>query len=222
MRFKSLKGSPEGKIPRGQYLLAVINIVIIVSCHIKTYSSGYFQQVIAEHLSVEEVAGIKEGFDKMDTSNKGKINIDELRVGLHKLGHQIPDTDLQILMEAVSSYQNSLFPLSLFEYIEVILRLHSLIQGDINKDGYLDCGEFVAISVHLKKMGDDEVHLKKAFDFFDLNQSGFIEIEELRVTLADEIEGNCEEVINAIINDVDTDKVSNISSFNISFFWSVE
>lgn len=39
----------------------------------------------------------------MDTSNKGKINIDELRVGLHKLGHQIADTDLQILMEAVSS-----------------------------------------------------------------------------------------------------------------------
>ena len=39
----------------------------------------------------------------MDTNNKGKINIDELRVGLNKLGHQIPDADLQILMEAVSS-----------------------------------------------------------------------------------------------------------------------
>lgn len=60
------------------------------------------KQVIAEHLSVEEVAGIKEGFEKMDTGNKGKINIDELRVGLHKLGHQIADADLQILMEAVS------------------------------------------------------------------------------------------------------------------------
>lgn len=60
-------------------------------------------QVIAEHLSVEEVAGIKEGFQLMDTSNKGKINIDELRVGLHKLGHQVTDNDLQILMEAVST-----------------------------------------------------------------------------------------------------------------------
>lgn len=58
--------------------------------------------MIAEHLSVEEVAGIKEGFQLMDTTNKGKINIDELRVGLHKLGHQIPDSDLHILMEAVS------------------------------------------------------------------------------------------------------------------------
>lgn len=58
--------------------------------------------MIAEHLSVEEVAGIKEGFQLMDTGNKGKINIDELRVGLIKLGHQIADADVQILMEAVS------------------------------------------------------------------------------------------------------------------------
>lgn len=52
---------------------------------------------------MEEVAGIQEGFKIMDTSNKGKINIDELKIGLHKLGHQIPDTDLHILMEAVST-----------------------------------------------------------------------------------------------------------------------
>lgn len=60
--------------------------------------------MIAEHLSTEEVAGIKEGFDVMDTGNNGKINIDELRVGLHKLGHQIPDGDVKILMEAVSIF----------------------------------------------------------------------------------------------------------------------
>lgn len=38
----------------------------------------------------------------MDTSNRGRINMEELRAGLHKLGHQIPDADVQILMEAVS------------------------------------------------------------------------------------------------------------------------
>lgn len=58
--------------------------------------------MIAEHLSDEEVAGIKEGFKVMDINNKGKINIDELRVGLHKIGQQIADADLQILMDAVS------------------------------------------------------------------------------------------------------------------------
>ncbi|XP_061365111.1 uncharacterized protein LOC133308501 [Gastrolobium bilobum] len=36
-------------------------------------------------------------------------------------------------------------------------------------------------------MGNDE-HLHKAFQFFDQNQSGYIEIEELRNALADEVE----------------------------------
>lgn len=80
-------------------------------------------------------------------------------------------------------------------------------QGDIDGDGYLDYGEFVAISVHLRKMGNDD-HLHKAFQFFDQNKSGYIEIEELRDALADEVDTNGEEVINAIIQDVDTDKVS--------------
>lgn len=59
--------------------------------------------MIAEHLSVEEVARIKEGFQLMDTGNKGKIDINELRAGLVKLGHPMPDADLQILMDAVST-----------------------------------------------------------------------------------------------------------------------
>ena len=60
-------------------------------------------QVIAEHLSVEEVAGIKEGFALMDTGKKGKLDFTELKVGLHKLGHHISDADVRILMEAVST-----------------------------------------------------------------------------------------------------------------------
>ncbi|XP_073156863.1 calcium-dependent protein kinase 32-like [Henckelia pumila] len=141
-------------------------------------------RVIAEHLSVEEVAGIVEGFQLMDTDNKGKIDIDELRVGLHKLGHHIPDSDLHILMEA----------------------------GDVDKDGYLNCGEFVAISVHLRKMGNDE-HIHKAFEFFDTDKSGYIEMEELRDAFAEEAEteATSEEVIIAIMQDVDTDKDGRIS-----------
>lgn len=77
----------------------------------------------------------------------------------------------------------------------------------MDKDGFLDYGEFVAISVHLRKMGNDD-HLRKAFDFFDKNETGYIEIDELRLALTDEAEAMSEEVINAIIHDVDTDKVS--------------
>lgn len=59
-------------------------------------------QVVAEHLSIEEVADIKNMFEKMDINKKGRITLEELKSGLHKLGHQIPDADVQILMNAVS------------------------------------------------------------------------------------------------------------------------
>lgn len=141
-------------------------------------------RVIAEHLSVEEVAGIKEAFDSMDVNKRGKINLEELRVGLHKLGHQVPDADLHILMEA----------------------------ADVDGDGTLNYGEFVAVSVHLRKMANDE-HLHKAFAFFDRNDSGYIEIEELRNALSEDEDSDAksEDIISAIMHDVDTDKDGRIS-----------
>ncbi|KAK6937143.1 Protein kinase domain [Dillenia turbinata] len=83
-------------------------------------------------------------------------------------------------------------------------------QADVDGDGALNYGEFVAVSVHLKKMGNDE-HLRKAFEFFDQNKSGYIEIEELRHTLDDEVDISIEEIISAIMHDVDTDKDGRIS-----------
>lgn len=52
---------------------------------------------------MEEVAGIKEMFQMMDTSNTGNITLEELKVGLKKIGQQVPDPDVQILMDAVST-----------------------------------------------------------------------------------------------------------------------
>ncbi|KAL3828195.1 hypothetical protein ACJIZ3_016997 [Penstemon smallii] len=139
-------------------------------------------RVIAEHLSSEEVAGIKEAFDTMDSGKRGKVNLEEFKIGLQNLGHHIADPDLQILMEA----------------------------ADADGDGSLNYGEFVAVSVHLKKMANDE-HLHKAFTFFDKNGSGYIEIEELRDALSDEDDANSEEVISAIMHDVDADQDGRIS-----------
>ncbi|KAG0464312.1 hypothetical protein HPP92_020381 [Vanilla planifolia] len=91
-----------------------------------------------------------------------------------------------------------------------IVFTHIRVVADVDGDGTLEYGEFVALSVHLKKMGNDE-HLHKAFNFFDQNKSGFIEIGELSEALADDLGPNHEEVINAIIRDVDTDKDGKIS-----------
>jgi calcium-dependent protein kinase len=83
------------------------------------------------------------------------------------------------------------------------------LQADVDKNGTLDYGEFVAVSIHVRKIGNDE-HIQKAFLYFDQNNSGYIEIEELREALANELDGNDDDIINGIIRDVDTDKVSKI------------
>ena len=59
-------------------------------------------RVVATHLSVEEVSGMKEMFEAMDLNNDGAVSFEELKIGLRKFGHHISDTDVKILMEAVS------------------------------------------------------------------------------------------------------------------------
>nr|XP_043627929.1 calcium-dependent protein kinase 7-like [Erigeron canadensis] len=140
-------------------------------------------RVIAELLSVEEVAGIKERFDLMDMDKKGKISIEQLRSGLQKLGQLINDADLQVILETV----------------------------DPDEDGTIDYAQFVAVGVHLHRIVNDE-HLHKAFACFDQNHDGYIEVDELRNALSDDenIDG-IDDVINAIMHEVDTDKDGRIS-----------
>ncbi|KAK9190531.1 hypothetical protein WN943_019138 [Citrus x changshan-huyou] len=93
-------------------------------------------------------------------------------------------------------------------YVDSILESQGIIVKVVGESVILCVLNVVAVViVHLKKMANDE-HLHKAFSFFDRNQSGFIEIKELRNALNDEVDTSSEDVINAIMHDVDTDKVS--------------
>lgn len=38
----------------------------------------------------------------MDTNKRGKISLTELKDGLQKLGQQLPDSKIQVLMDSVS------------------------------------------------------------------------------------------------------------------------
>lgn len=79
-------------------------------------------------------------------------------------------------------------------------------QADVDGNGVLDYGEFVAVTIHLQRMENDE-HFRRAFMFFDKNESGFIELDELREALADEAGETDSDVLNEIMREVDTDKV---------------
>ena len=59
-------------------------------------------QVIAENLSEDEIAGLKEMFKMIDTDNSGTITFEELKVGLKKVGANLQESEIQALMQAVS------------------------------------------------------------------------------------------------------------------------
>ncbi|PON86064.1 Serine/threonine protein kinase [Trema orientale] len=139
-------------------------------------------RVIAEHLSVEEVEVIKDMFALMDTDKDGKVTFEELKTGLRKVGSQLAEPEIKMLMEV----------------------------ADVDGNGVLDYGEFVAVTIHLQRMENDE-HFRRAFMFFDKDGSGYIELNELREALADESGETDSMVLNEIMREVDTDKDGRIS-----------
>jgi calcium-dependent protein kinase len=89
---------------------------------------------------------------------------------------------------------------------------------DTNGRGALDYGEYLAVSLHLQRMANDE-HLRRAFLFFDKDGNGFIEPEELREALVDDGAADSMEVVNDILQEVDTDKVIILSYLIEPLFW---
>ncbi|XP_074565936.1 calcium-dependent protein kinase 26-like [Curcuma longa] len=108
-------------------------------------------RVIAESLSEEEIAGLREMFTAMDTDNSGAITFDELKAGLRKYGSTMKDTEIRDLMEA----------------------------ADVDNSGTIDYGEFIAATIHLNKLEREE-HLMAAFSYFDKDGSGYITVDELQ------------------------------------------
>ncbi|TVU16027.1 hypothetical protein EJB05_39574, partial [Eragrostis curvula] len=108
-------------------------------------------RVIAESLSEEEIAGLKEMFQTMDTDNSGAITYDELKAGLKKYGSTLKDTEIRDLMDA----------------------------ADIDNSGTIDYIEFIAATLHLNKLEREE-HLVAAFSYFDKDGSGYITVDELQ------------------------------------------
>ncbi|CAN6317209.1 unnamed protein product [Urochloa humidicola] len=139
-------------------------------------------RVIAEHLSVEEVEVIRDMFALMDVDGDGRVTLQELKAGLKKVGSKLAEPEMELLMEA----------------------------ADVNGNGYLDYGEFVAITIHLQRLSND-AHLRTAFLFFDKDSSGYIERAELADALADESGHTDEAALNNVLREVDTDKDGRIS-----------
>ncbi|XP_050379584.1 calcium-dependent protein kinase 20 [Argentina anserina] len=108
-------------------------------------------RVIAESLSEEEIAGLKEMFKMIDTDNSGHITLEELKNGLERVGADLKDSEITWLMQS----------------------------ADVDNSGTIDYGEFIAAMLHLNKVQKED-HLFAAFSYFDKDGSGYITRDELQ------------------------------------------
>ncbi|KAM0019605.1 putative protein kinase CAMK-CDPK family [Helianthus debilis subsp. tardiflorus] len=139
-------------------------------------------KVIAQNLeSTEEIKGLKQMFNNMDTDGSGSITYEELKTGLSKLGSRLAEGEIQQLMEA----------------------------ADVDKNGTIDYIEFITATMHRHKL-DREENLHRAFRFFDKDDSGYITRDELRHAMTEYGMGD-EATINEVLDDVDTDKDGKIN-----------
>lgn len=108
-------------------------------------------RVIAESLSEEEIAGLKEMFKMIDVDNSGHITLEELKKGLSRVGANLKDSEIENLMQA----------------------------ADFDNSGTIDYREFVAAMLHLNKVQKED-HIYAAFSYFDKDGSGSITRDELQ------------------------------------------
>ncbi|CAL0319783.1 unnamed protein product [Lupinus luteus] len=113
-------------------------------------------RVIAERLSEEEIAGLKELFKMIDTDKSGTITFDELKDGLKRVGAELLESEIKDLMDAT----------------------------DIDNSGTIDYGEFTAAMLHLNKLEREE-NLMLVFSHFDKDGSGYITIDKIQQACKD-------------------------------------
>jgi calcium-dependent protein kinase len=108
-------------------------------------------RVIAEFLSEEEIAGLREMFKMIDTDQSGAITFEELKSGLERVGSNLVESEIRALMDA----------------------------ADVDQNGTIDYGEFLAATLHLNKIEREE-NLFAAFSWLDKDQSGYLTVDELQ------------------------------------------
>lgn len=165
-------------------------------------------RVIAESLSEEEIAGLKEMFKMIDTDNSGYITFEELKAGLKRFGANLNESEIHNLMKA----------------------------ADVDNNGTIEHGEFIAATLHLNKIYKED-NLFRAFSFFDKDGSGYITQDELQIAcqhfgiedahleeMIQEVDQNNDGQIdyNEFVNmmqqgNPDFEKIRFLSSFNIGF-----
>ncbi|CAM0870180.1 unnamed protein product [Alopecurus aequalis] len=119
-------------------------------------------RVIAERLSEEEIAGLREMFKAVDIRSRGVITFGELRKCLTRYGNELEDAKISNRLE----------------------------MDDKDNDITINYEEFIAATMPLNKIERDE-HLMAAFTYFDKDGTGYITVDKLQRACGEyNMEGN--------------------------------
>eukprot|EP00831_Metopus_contortus_P036924 TRINITY_DN2913_c0_g2_i1.p1 TRINITY_DN2913_c0_g2~~TRINITY_DN2913_c0_g2_i1.p1 ORF type:complete len:230 (-),score=67.67 TRINITY_DN2913_c0_g2_i1:22-711(-) len=129
------------------------------------------QETFYQKLSEKQKKEIKKAFDLFDPSGSGTIEARELKVALRALGFDPTTEDVKKL---ISNY-------------------------DLEHSGKIDFFEFLSILIAKISDKDDEEDLTKDFLLFDVDQDGYISIEDLQHVAEDLGEELTEEDITEMI-----------------------
>ncbi|CAF0761406.1 unnamed protein product [Adineta ricciae] len=109
-----------------------------------------------ENISPEELAELREAFRVFDQDGDGSITLAELRIVLDQMGLEPTEEELQDMIREVDEDQSG--SISFVEFVGMVKR-----------------------AVDTNKSSREE--LFRAFQVFDLDQNGYITMEELRTVL---------------------------------------
>ena len=150
-----------------------------------------FSYFVHNYPNQDDIILINRVFSKFNTSNNGQLTEEELRKGLMKYlfkGKKNKD--------AAEKEANSIF-----------------IKLDDNKNGYIECEEFIRAGIDKKLLKSKKV-LRFTFDFLDEDRNGEISIEELKEVFRNEGDYNDDEYdknMIELVKSIDTDLNGRIS-----------
>ncbi|KAL4922914.1 hypothetical protein BDW62DRAFT_172061 [Aspergillus aurantiobrunneus] len=110
---------------------------------------------MADALSEDQIAQLKEVFAVFDKDANGDITADELGGVMRSLGQNPTDTELQDIIDEL----------------------------DVDRTGTIDFDEFLVMMSRKVKDSDPEAELREAFAVFDQDKSGTISADEFRKVL---------------------------------------